>query len=154
MDITEEIAKGIIMLCLELAKRRQSARTLNIIKAREISKLVSVVESGNISPGTLSAIDDANVLWSSLITALKNHDAIITPEISEALQSNSSGQLRDLIHAMPLHHKNLIAAVILTIESLGDDNTALAKIMFKELGSAIISPGNGKPSKFYKLLRG
>jgi hypothetical protein len=44
-------------------KRMQSARTLDLIQSKEvINKLITSVESGNVTPDSLSTIADADVL--------------------------------------------------------------------------------------------
>jgi hypothetical protein len=49
-----------------------SARTLDLIQSKEvINKLITSVESGNVTPDSLSTIADADVLWSAVAFTLR-----------------------------------------------------------------------------------
>jgi protein subunit release factor A len=141
-DLTKEIASKLELVVAELSKRRQSARTLDLIQSKEVIKLMTSIESGNVTPDSLSTIADANVLWSALAFTLREKENILSSDKTKGIMESSVNDMKELVAELPVHHKRLVSVLIPMIEILGEDNVVVAERMLKEIGNAIASQTN------------
>lgn len=141
--LNENISKGLILLCIELCKRKQAARVLDEIKSKECDKLLTLIENGNITSKNFNDIIDTNILWSCLIKELERCVPLISKEISNTIISDASLENISLaITNLPQHQKKLMGALIPTAEALGEGNPLLAEKILNDFGNRIIEPSN------------
>jgi hypothetical protein len=141
--LNENISKGLILICIELCKRKQAARVLNEIKSKEAEKICSAIQNGNVTSKQLNDIINTDILWTSLISTLDScHPMIERSMTAQILQNSKVESIALAITNLSSHHKKLMGALIPTAEALGEGNHLLAEQMLREIGSRIIEPAS------------
>lgn len=143
--LNENVSNNLIKLCIELCKRKQAARVLNIVQnSKDCEKLKLLIHSSTVIPQQYGDIADTNILWTCLLHELEQHEPIICENITrQILGDDKVESIGVSISDLPQHHKKLMGALIPTAEALGEGNNLLAEQILREFGSRLIEPWCG-----------
>jgi hypothetical protein len=137
--LSEAASKSLILLSIELCKRKQAARALTTIKTKDVDKLVSLLENGGNLTKSINEIADANIIWSSLLEVLLHSEHLISGDACAQIMTSSRPEnVNRAVSGMPPHHRRLMGALIPMAEGLAENNTPIAEMILRELGAAII----------------
>lgn len=142
LHLNASISSGLILICIELCKRKQAARVLNEIpKSKEVEKICSAIQNGTATSSQLNDVINTDVLWTSLISTLDSCLPMIERRMTaQIIQDEKVESIALAITNLSPHHKKLMGALIPTAEALGEGNHLLAEQMLREISSRIIEP--------------
>ncbi len=141
--LSESISKCLILVCIELCKRKQAARVLEEVKTKEGEKLTLLIENGTATMKILNEIIDTNVLWTCLVKELEKCLPLINKQATNAIiKDESLENLSNSISYLPTHHKKMMGALIPLMEALGEGNSLLAEKLLRDIASRVIEPSD------------